>query len=172
MRPQGTVHYDNTGRIVIVTGGSSGIGGSICREFARSGANVYSADIIEPEPPVDNVTHLPCNTATDFDCRRAVKQVIDKHGALDVLVNNAAIQPPESYVPLHELASDLWNRIVDINFTGYTWMAMHALRQMQQQESGCVINIASGQGHRTARGVGAYGPVKAANIMQARQWAL
>ncbi|HAD60010.1 MAG TPA: hypothetical protein DCG12_12260 [Planctomycetaceae bacterium] len=172
MRPQGTVKFDNTDRIVIVTGGSSGIGEAICREFARSGATVYSADITEPESPIEGVTHLPCNTATDEDCERVVQTVINQHRAIDVLVNNAAIQPPGSYVPLHELPTSLWNRIVDINLTGYTWMAMHSLRQMQQQKSGCVINIASGQGHRTARGVAAYGPVKAANIMQARQWAL
>ena len=135
MRPQGTVQYDNSDRIVVVTGGSSGIGEAICREFARSGAVVFSADITESDNPVEGVTHLPCNTKLDYDCGRVIQKVIAEHGALDILVNNAAIQPPESYVPLHELPAQVWNRIVDINLTGYTWMAMHALRQMQQQKS-------------------------------------
>jgi NAD(P)-dependent dehydrogenase (short-subunit alcohol dehydrogenase family) len=87
-----------------------------------------------------------------------------------VLINNAAIQPPASYVPVDELSSDLWQRMIDINLSGYTWLAKHALRQMKQQQSGVIVNMASGQAHRTAREVPVYGPIKAANLHQARQW--
>jgi len=105
------------------------------------------------------------NVASDrVECRTV--------GALDILVNNAAIQPQESYVPLHELPAEVWHRLVAVNFSGYTFLAKYALQQMRQQQSGVVVNIASGQGHRTAREVGAYGPIKAGNIMQARQWAI
>ncbi len=93
-------------------------------------------------------------------------------GGLDVLVNNAAIQPPASYVPVHKLDTQLAERMVGVNFMGYTYMAKHALNVMQQQQSGVVVNIASGQGDRTARGVPIYGPIKAANILQAMQWAV
>ena len=51
-------------------------------------------------------------------------------------------------------------------------MAQHTLPQMKEQGSGVVVNIASEQGHRTTRGVSVYGPLKAANILQARQWAV
>jgi NAD(P)-dependent dehydrogenase (short-subunit alcohol dehydrogenase family) len=61
-------------------------------------------------------------------------------------------------------------RMLGINFLGYTWMAKYALRAMKQQGSGVVVNIASGQAHRTTRGVPIYGPIKAANILQAMQW--
>jgi NAD(P)-dependent dehydrogenase (short-subunit alcohol dehydrogenase family) len=91
---------------------------------------------------------------------------------LDVLVNNAAIQPAGSYTPVDALDSPLAERMVGINFLGYTYMAKYTLRQMQQQRSGVVVNIASGQGHRTTRGVPIYGPLKAANILQAMQWAV
>jgi NAD(P)-dependent dehydrogenase (short-subunit alcohol dehydrogenase family) len=89
---------------------------------------------------------------------------------LDVLVNNAAIQPPESYVPVHELEASIWQRMVDINFSGYTWLAKHAIPHMRRQGSGVIVNMASGQAHATARQVPAYGPIKAANVLQANQW--
>ena len=60
--------------------------------------------------------------------------------------------------------------MLKINLSGYMYFAKHALAVMKQQQSGVVINISSAQGHRTARQVGVYGPIKAANIMQARQW--
>ena len=87
-----------------------------------------------------------------------------------MLVNNAAIQPPASYVRVDELPAELWQRMLAVNLTGYTFLAKHALRQMREQGSGVVVNLASGQAHRTARKVPAYGPMKAANLLQAMQW--
>jgi NAD(P)-dependent dehydrogenase (short-subunit alcohol dehydrogenase family) len=57
-----------------------------------------------------------------------------------------------------------------VNFSGYMQMAKYVLPLMKRQQSGVIVNIASGQAHRTARQVGVYGPIKSANIMQARQW--
>lgn len=173
-RPHGAVRYDNAGRVAIVTGGCSGIGLAICQAFAESNANVVCLDI--DEEAVDDlpsgVEFRRCDTSSEAHCRDAVRWAVERFGGLDVLVNNAAIQPSESYRPLHELPTEVWHRLVAVNFSGYTFMAKHALAQMKQQNSGVVVNIASAQGHRTAREVGAYGPVKAGNIMQARQWGI
>ena len=62
--------------------------------------------------------------------------------------------------------------MIAVNFLGYSNMAKFALRQMKLQGCGIVVNIASEQGHRTTRGVAIYGPLKAANILQAKQWAI
>ncbi len=118
------------------------------------------------------VRFIKTDTSSEADCLAAVAWTCETYGGLDVLVNNAAIQPPASYVPVHELDSSLAQRMVGVNFMGYTYMAKHALNVMQAQRSGVVINIASGQGDRTARGVPIYGPIKAANILQAMQWAV
>ena len=173
-RPQGRVQYDNRGRVVLVTGGCAGIGRAIVDEFARSGATVVCADIDDERGNQlpEGVEFIRCDTSREQDCRAAIESTLARHDAIDVLVNNAAIQPVDSYRPLHELPVDVWNRLVAINLSGYTFMAQHALAAMQRQRSGVVVNIASGQGHRTAREVGAYGPIKSANIMQARQWAV
>ena len=172
-RSKGKVHYDNSGRVVLVSGGASGIGRAVCDAFLTSGAHVVCFDVDEiaaSDLPDDGIEFVRGDVAVEQDCQNAVQFAVERHGGLDILVNNAAIQPPASYVPVHELSSELWSRMVEVNLSGYTWLAKHALRQMKQQQSGVVINIASGQGHRTAREVPAYGPIKAANILQARQW--
>ncbi len=174
-RPRGEAQYRNEGRIILVTGGCSGIGRSICEAFIQSGADgVVCADVDEASAATlpNGVTFVRCDTSRQEDCAAAVSFAMEKFGALDVLVNNASIQPKASYVPIDELSHDVWHQLLGINFSGSTFMAQHALKQMKQQHSGVVVNIASGQGHRTARGVGAYGPIKAANILQARQWAV
>lgn len=173
MRPTGSVSYDNTGRVVLVTGGASGIGRGIVDAFIRSGASVVCADIDDrPDHRPDSASFVHCDTSSPDQCRAAVEFTLSQFGGLDVLVNNAAIQPSDSYHPLHELPDGVWEKMVGINFGGYHHMARCALGVMKQQKSGVVINIASGQAHRTAREVGIYGPIKAGNVMQSRQWAV
>lgn len=170
-RPRGHVRYDNAGRVVIVTGGASGIGRAICLAFADSGAHVVCADINDPADPLPaGVAARKCDTSDQQQCQQTVDDTINEFGAVDVLVNNAAIQPRDSYRPIDQLPAEVWNRMVAVNLSGYAFMAKHVLRQMRRAQSGVIVNIASGQAHRTAREVGVYGPIKAANVMQARQW--
>lgn len=169
-RPRGSVRYDHSGRVVLVSGGASGIGRAICEAFHAAGASVAYLDVKPAEDFPSDIRFVQGDTSSEADCERAVAETIAAHGALDVLVNNAAIQPPNSYVPVDELSAEMWQRIVGVNFSGYTFLAKHALKLMKQQQCGVVVNIASGQAHRTARQVPAYGPIKAANLMQTRQW--
>lgn len=174
MRPPSNIQYDNRGRVVLVTGGCGGIGRGVVDSFLQSGATVVCGDVDE-----DAATQLPddvcfrrCDTSVDQDCRGIVDLATKEFGGLDVLVNNAAIQPKASYHPIDELDDEVYQRMTAINLVGYHNMAKYALGVMKKQKSGVVVNIASGQAHRTARGVGVYGPIKAANLMQARQWAV
>jgi 3-oxoacyl-[acyl-carrier protein] reductase len=173
-RPRGQVTYNNRGRIAVVSGGAGGIGRAICAAFLESGATVVCLDVqVPPKGFLPRGVHfLRCDTSKDDNCRAAIAWTVERFGAVDILVNNAAIQPLESYQPLHALAPEVWERLVAVNFSGYTYLARHALAQMQRQQSGVVINMASGQAHRSARQVPAYSPIKAGNVMQARQWGL
>ena len=168
-RPSASVKYDNTGRVVIVTGGAQGIGLAIAAHFRDSGASVVVADV-QAVDAAENVDWIHTDTASAESCQSCVDSTVEKFGALDVLVNNAAVQPPNAYLPIDELAIGQFDQMTAINFAGYSYMAKYALAVMKSQRKGVVINIASAQGHRTAREVGVYGPIKAANIMQARQW--
>lgn len=170
-RPPGRVRYDHSQRVVLVTGGAGGIGSAICRAFDTAGAHVLAVDVnFDHAELPENVERCLCDTSLESDCERAVHVAREKWDGLDVLVNTAAIQPPHSYRPIDQLPSEVWDRMVAVNLSGYHWMAKHALRVMRTQRSGVIVNMASGQAHRTAREVGAYGPIKAANVMQTRQW--
>jgi NAD(P)-dependent dehydrogenase (short-subunit alcohol dehydrogenase family) len=174
-RPTSQVRVNNTGRVVLVTGGCGGIGHAICKAFQESGAEaVVAVDVVQDGtdlvPP--QVEYYQADVSDEAACNASIDWTVNRFGGLDVLVNTAAIQPPASYVPLDQMTSDLWERMVAINLTGYTMMAKAAVRQMLLQRSGVIVNVASEQGHRTARQVPAYGPIKAANIMQAKQWGI
>lgn len=171
-RPVGTLNYNNAGRVVLVSGGASGIGLAISQAFLDSGATLVCLDV-DADRAKDlrqDACFFQGDTSSEDDCRRAVEFTLEKFGALDVLVNNAAIQPKASYAPLHKLSTEVWQRMVDINLSGYAMLAKHAIPAMLRQGAGVIMNIASGQAHRTAREVPAYGPIKAANLMQTRQW--
>lgn len=170
-RPVGKVTYDNHGRVVLVTGGCGGIGREICGAFAASGAVVMALDLQPPGHTLPaNVHFHQADVTRDEQCAAAVAWTTQRCGALDVLVNTAAIQPPDSYRPIHLVTAEQWERMVAVNLSGYANMARHALRAMLPQGSGVIVNLASAQGHRTARGVAAYGPTKAGNLMQTMQW--
>ncbi|MEQ1826540.1 MAG: SDR family oxidoreductase [Pirellula sp.] len=174
IRPTGNVRYDHSGRVVLVTGGCNGIGRAICEGFATSGAQVVCADIDERAASglPAGIVFRKLDVSNESECQQVVEWTLTEFGGLDVLVNNAAIQPPSSYKPVEEIDDGEYQRMVAVNLSGYMYMAKHSLRVMRQQQSGVVINIASGQGHRTARGVPVYGPIKAANILQAMQWGI
>ena len=83
---------------------SSDLGRAICDAFVTSGADVVCLDI-NADSAVDlpnGIAFVAGDTSCETDCRNAVEFAIQSFGALDVLVNNAAIQPPSSYAPLHE----------------------------------------------------------------------
>lgn len=170
-RPLGHISYHNEGRAVLITGGCGGIGRAIGEKFAASGADVLAVDVQPPrEALAEGIQFHQADVTSDEQCAAAVAEALERFSALDVLVNTAAIQPPESYRPMHLLPAEMWERLVAVNLTGYANMARHALRAMLPQGSGVIVNLASAQGHRTAREVAAYGASKAGNLMQTMQW--
>jgi NAD(P)-dependent dehydrogenase (short-subunit alcohol dehydrogenase family) len=173
-RPTGSVKYDNRGRVVLVSGGAKGIGLAICQSFQASQASVVSLDVDQQagEQLPGGIEFFWGDTSDEARCQQAVEWTIDRFGGLDILVNNAAIQPPSSYRPLHEVGTPDWQRMLSVNLSGYHYLAKHAVVRMLAQGSGVVVNMASGQAHRTARQVPCYGPIKAANIMQTMQWGI
>ncbi len=81
-RPQGSVRYDNSDRVVIVTGGASGIGRAVCDAFSRSGAQVVCADIDQggAEGLSEGVFFRKCDTSLEEDCRDTAVWVTQEYG--------------------------------------------------------------------------------------------
>jgi NAD(P)-dependent dehydrogenase (short-subunit alcohol dehydrogenase family) len=171
-RPPGEVVFNNEGRVVLVTGGARGIGRAIVDAFLAShcaGVVIVDTEIIAESETANLAIHRG-DVTNESGCLAAIELAVKRFGGLDVLVNNAAIQPPASYRSMAEIDMDCWRRVMEVNVAGYAQMAQAALKEMLKQKSGVIINIASAQAHRTARQVPAYGPAKAANVMQALQW--
>lgn len=170
MRPRSYIRYGHADRVILVTGARRGIGEAISQAFLAAGAYVVGVDLEAPICTHERFQAIAADVSVESSCAEVVEKALARFGAVDVLVNNAAIQPPESYAPMHEMSDELWRRMINVNLTGYAFMAKHVIRAMLAEQSGVIVNIASAQAHRTARGVAAYGPAKAANVMQAKQW--
>lgn len=172
-RPKGSVKFDNAGRVVIVTGAGGGIGQEIAKAFADSGAQVVGFDVdVSGLDGLSKIEGIRVDVTDACGVEDAVESVADRYGGIDVLVNNAAIQPVESFNPLHKIDPGLLKKMLEINIGGYNWVARAVLPVMLQQKSGVIVNLASAHAHDSSREVPGYGPTKAANRMQAVQWAL
>ena len=131
MKNPSNVTYNFTDRTVIVTGGCSGIGLGICHAFRSAGAQVICADVNDraAKDLPQEITFIRCDTSSRDDCSAVVRSVVDAHGKIDVLVNNAAIQPVQSYCGIDELPDEVFDRMLQVNFGGYHFMAKHVLRK-------------------------------------------
>lgn len=164
-----------TGRVALVTGGTRGIGASICQELAAEGAVVAAgfssnrprAEELRQQVEADGGTlslHQG-NIGDAEDCKRVVKEVIDEHGQLDILVNNAGITVDK---PVWKLAPEDWDKVLAVDLSGAFYMSKPAIEHMIGRGSGRIINISSvsgeigniGQVNYTAAKAGMFGLTK------------
>ena len=139
-----------TGRVAFVTGGTRGIGAAICRSLASQGATVAAgyhsgkqrADALSAELRdfgVATSTHQG-NVGSADDCRRTVGEVIDCHGRLDILINNAGITSDKTVL---NLTDEDWYKVLAVNLSGAFFMSQAVLPHMLERGSGRIVNISS-----------------------------
>src|ERR1700761_692115 len=148
---QTTVHRPRLhGRVAFVTGGTRGIGGAISRSLAEQGAEVaagYGRDQEAAQAFCDKLAKDGLtaslhqgNVGSADDCRRTVSEVIDQHGHLDVLVNNAGITIDKTVLKLED---EDWYKVLAVNLSGAFFMAQAVLPHMIERGTGRIINISS-----------------------------
>lgn len=158
------------GKVIAVTGASSGIGEAAARELARRGAHVVlgARRTDRLERLVAEITAaggsarcraLDVTRLEDVQAFVAFAQA--EYGRLDVIVNNAGVMPLS---PLAALKIDEWNAMIDVNLRGVLHGIAAALPIMQEQGSGQVINVASTAGHRVWPSAAVYCATKHAVI--------
>lgn len=157
-------------KVAIVTGASRGIGLGIVEKFAAEGATVIAASTSNPADVYpEGVEGVALDVASASDWKRVSKAVIDKHGRIDVLVNNAGIIV---YEPVHELSLDAWNHVVGVNQTGVFLGMKSVIPTMQKQKKGSIINISSIWGQAAVPGGHVYHATKGAVCMMTKNAAI
>jgi NAD(P)-dependent dehydrogenase (short-subunit alcohol dehydrogenase family) len=151
------VNFGLTGRVVLITGGVRGVGAGISAVFADQGATVVTC----ARRPVDGLPYefLPCDVRDDESVRGLIEAVVQRHGRLDVVVNNAGGSP---YVAAADASANFSRKIIELNLIGPLQVSQHANAVMQTQpQGGSIINISSVSGRRPTPGTAAYGAAKA-----------
>ena len=156
------------GKVVVITGASSGLGEATARYLADRGATVVlgARRMERLQTLVEEITQAGGKAlarVTDVTDAAQVQALVDtaveKYGRIDVILNNAGVMP---HSPLERRKIDDWNRTVDINIKGVLYGIAAALPHMQRQKSGHVINVSSVAGHRVGPGSAVYAATKTA----------
>ena len=149
---------DLTGRVVLVTGGSRGIGRGITEAFTFAGATVVTCARSEAEP-FPGTTHVTCDVRDPDSVQAMVDGIVATHGRLDVLVNNAGGAPAADAATASARFHD---KILGLNLNAPLLVAQVANKVMQEQGSGgSIVNISSISAHRPAPTIAAYAAAKA-----------
>jgi acetoacetyl-CoA reductase len=134
-------------QVALVTGGVRGIGRAICDEFVRQGMRVaagYSRNEEAAQRLVadhgDQVSVHRGNIAENSDCERVVEEVIERHGRVDIVVNNAGITADKS---VRKMTASEWDHVIEVNLNGAFYISSAALPHMIDQGYGRIINISS-----------------------------
>ncbi|MGD0817352.1 MAG: SDR family oxidoreductase [Methanomassiliicoccales archaeon] len=154
------------GKVVVITGASSGLGEATARLLSAQGANiVLGARRLERiQSLADELTHnggKALALSTDVTHCDQVKRLVDAsvvtYGRIDVMINNAGLMPLS---PLERLEVDEWDRMIDVNIKGVLYGIAASLPYMKQQKAGHIINVSSVAGHRVTPGSAVYAATK------------
>jgi acetoacetyl-CoA reductase len=172
------------GKVAIVTGGTRGIGAAITANLARSGARVaagYSkgkeaAEALQAQLAADGSELSLHQGRVDNpqDCERVVKEVLDRYGRIDFLVNNAGITVDKT---VRKMTPDDWHNVLNVNLFGAFAMIKAVLEHMIERGSGRIVNISSvigetgnvGQANYAASKAGLFGLTKSLALEMAQR---
>ena len=154
------------GKVVVITGASSGLGEATARHLSAQGATVVlgarRTDRIEAlagELSASGGKALAI--ATDVTHCDQVERLVDAgaqtYGRIDVMINNAGLMPQ---APLDRLKIDEWERMIDVNIKGVLYGIAAALPHMKRQKAGHFINVSSVAGHKVGQGFAVYAATK------------
>ncbi|SHK41545.1 NAD(P)-dependent dehydrogenase, short-chain alcohol dehydrogenase family [Maribacter aquivivus] len=173
--------FDLTGKVAVITGSSKGIGLSIAKGLAENGAKVVISS--RKQDAVDAVAKemqeagfeaigIACHIGEADQREALIAKTIEKYGRIDILVNNAAINP--YYGPLEDSDEEVFDKVMNVNVKAPWLLSNLAQPHMKAQGGGSIINISSVEGIHPGFKLGLYSVTKSALIMlsknQAKEW--
>ena len=169
-------------KVVLVTGGSRGLGRAMCTGFAAEGARVVVASrkldacqavVNDIEAGGGQALAVAAHMGSTDDLDRLIDAAYEACGRVDILVNNAGINIGMN--PLSETSPDIFDKMVDVNLKGPWYLASRIAPRMGEQGGGCVINVLSVAALTTPAYMGMYAATKAAlgalTEVMAQEWA-
>jgi len=152
-RPTGLIGHKLAGRVALVTGGTRGIGAAICRSLASQGAAVgagysrdaeaagrFAGEFRSTFGEQAQVSVHQGNVSEPDDCERVTAEVIDQHGRVDILINNAGITIDKTVL---KMTAEDWTKVLAVNLSGAFFMAKAVLPHMVERGSGRIVNVSS-----------------------------
>jgi NAD(P)-dependent dehydrogenase (short-subunit alcohol dehydrogenase family) len=161
------------GKIAVVTGAAGGLGAAIVDALAAAGATPVLLDAndeaVHAAAADRGLLGLACDVTDAAAVEVAAERTLAEHGRCDILVNNAAILVRS---PLEEHPVELWDRVIDVNLTGYFRAAQAFGRPMREAGRGAIVNVASAAAEAPSVANGAYCASKAGVLALTRQIAV
>jgi NADP-dependent 3-hydroxy acid dehydrogenase YdfG len=154
------------GKVVVITGASSGLGEATARMLSAHGATVVlgarrveriDALAAELARAGGKALALGTDVTRSAEVQRLVDAAVEKFGRIDVIVNNAGLMP---HSPLERGKVEDWDRMIDVNIKGVLYGIAAALPHMKAQRSGHIINVSSVAGHKVRPGIAVYAATK------------
>lgn len=139
-----TLYETLDGQVALVTGANRGIGRATARGLVDHDATVYGGVRDAGYDLPDGVTPVELDLTDEASLERAIDEITATAGRLDVLVNNAGVGATGS--PLHDVDTDAFDHVLDVNLRGASLLAKHAVPHLLEREGGRVVNLSSGVG--------------------------
>ena len=137
------------GKVAIITGAAQGIGAAFAIGYAKEGAKLVIADILDGKNVVEDVVKagseaifVKTDVTKQDQCDAMVKAAVDRFGTVDILVNNAAMYANIIKKPFEEITTKEWNRVMEVNATG-PFHCTKAVFEVMRKKGGKIINVAS-----------------------------
>lgn len=146
-------------KVIVITGGSRGIGAACVNTFMAAGAKVAVLDRLKGEKWKTEPWFFLCDVTDEQSVNTCISTIIEKWGTIDVLINNAGIQ---RYGTVTETTSALWDEVMNVNLKSMFLCAQAVLPIMQERQKGIIINVSSVQAFHSQQRVAAYTTSKTA----------